>query len=78
VNDSLVSLIALVDGADFGPSEASYAALQKVCTAMNDTLAEWQQLKAKELVDFRKLIVSEKASAIPDYPALAPEPNCGK
>jgi photosystem II stability/assembly factor-like uncharacterized protein len=78
VNDSLVSLIALVDGADFGPSEASFTALQKVCTAMNETLGEWQQLKAKETADFRKLIDPQKPGAIPDYPALAADPNCGK
>jgi photosystem II stability/assembly factor-like uncharacterized protein len=78
VNDSLVALIALVDGADFAPSEASFAALQKVCGAMNDTFGEWQQFKAKDLGDFRKLIDSQKPGAIPDYPSLAPDPNCGK
>ena len=78
MNDSLVALIALVDGADFAPSEASFAALQKVCGAMNDTFGEWRQFKAKDLADFRKLIDSQKPGAIPDYPSLAPDPNCGK
>jgi len=78
VNDSLVALIALVDGADFAPSEASFAALQKVCGAMNDTFGEWQQLKAKDLTDFRKLFDSQKPGAIPDYPSLAIDPNCGR
>jgi hypothetical protein len=78
VNDSLVALIALVDGADFAPSEASFTALQKVCGVMNDTFGEWQQFKAKDLADFRKLIDSQKPGAIPDYPSLAPDQNCGK
>jgi hypothetical protein len=78
VNDSLVALIALVDGADFAPSEASFAALQRVCGAMNDTFGEWQQLKAKDLTDFRKLFDSQKPDAIPDYPSLTIDPNCGR
>jgi len=78
VNDSLVSLIALVDGADFAPSEASFVSLQKVCEAMNGTLDEWQQLKAKDLAAFRKMIDPQKPGAIPDYPLIAPDPNCGK
>ena len=78
MNDSLVALIALVDGADFAPSEASFAALQKVCGAMNDTFGEWQQLKTKDLADFRKLIDSQKPGGIPDYPLLPPDQNCGR
>jgi hypothetical protein len=78
VNDSLVALIALVDGADFAPSEASFASMQKVCAAMNGALDDWQQLKAKDLAAFHKLIDSQKPGEIPDYPSLAPDPNCGK
>ena len=78
VNDSLVALIALVDGADFAPSDESFTSLQRVCVAMNGTLEEWQQLKEKDLVAFRKLVDAQKAGAIPDYPAIAPDANCGK
>ena len=78
VNDSLVALIALVDGADFAPSEESFASLQRVCVAMNGTLEEWQQLKEKELVAFHKLVDSQKADAIPDYPSIPADANCGK
>jgi photosystem II stability/assembly factor-like uncharacterized protein len=78
-NDSLVALIALVDGADFAPSEESFAALQRVCAAMGGTFDEWQQLKAKDLAAFHKLIDDkEKPGAIPDYPPLTPDPTCGK
>jgi hypothetical protein len=45
---------------------------------MNDTFGEWQQFKAKDLADFRKLIDSQKPGAIPVYPSLATDPNCGK
>jgi hypothetical protein len=78
VNDSLVALIALVDGADFAPSAESFASLQRVCAAMNGTLEEWQQLKGKDLGDFHKVVDSQKPGAIPDYPAIAADANCGR
>ena len=78
VNDSLIALIALVDGADFAPSAESYVALQRVCVAMNTTLEKWQQLKTTDLAAFRKVANQQKPGAIPDYPAIAPDPNCGK
>lgn len=78
VNDSLISLIALVDGADFAPSAESFAAYQTVCTAMNKTLADWQQLKQKAVANFRTTVAPQKANAIPDYPAIAADPNCSK
>ncbi len=77
-NDSLIALIALVDGADFAPSAESVAALQRVCVAMNSTLAQWQQLKEKDLADFRKIADSQKVGAIPEYPAIAANTDCGK
>jgi hypothetical protein len=76
--DSLVSLIALVDGADFAPSAESFAALQRVCVAMNATLEKWQELKEKDLAAFRKVVDPQKPGAIPDYPAIAVDANCGK
>jgi hypothetical protein len=78
VNDSLVALIALVDGADFAPSAESFASFQRVCVAMNETLEEWKQLKGKDLAAFDKLIDAQKPGAIPDYPAIAADENCGK
>jgi photosystem II stability/assembly factor-like uncharacterized protein len=78
VNDSLVALIALVDGADFAPSDESFASFQRVCVALNGTLGEWQQLKASDMAAFRTHIGSQKADAIPDYPSIAADPSCGK
>jgi photosystem II stability/assembly factor-like uncharacterized protein len=78
VNDSLVSLIGLVDGADFAPSSESFAAWQRVCAAMNGTLEEWQKLKENELVAFGKLADSQKAGAIPDDQAITADANCAK
>ncbi len=78
VNDSLVSLIGLVDGADFGPSAESFAALQRVCAGMNSALAGWQQVKGKELAAFHAMVDAQKPGAIPDYPAIAADPDCGR
>jgi len=78
VNDSLVALTALVDGADFAPSAESFTSFQKVCAAMNGALEGWQQLKTKELPEFRKTLDAQKASAIPEYAAIAAEANCGQ
>jgi hypothetical protein len=76
VNDGLVSLIALVDGADFAPSDESFYAFQKVCTAMNETLQQWQQLNAKDLVAFNEILEQQKLAAIPKYPPIAVATNC--
>jgi len=78
VNDSLVALIALVDGADFAPSAESFAAWRRVCAAMNATLEKWQQLKGKDLADFRKMVEPQRSAAVPDYPPIATDENCGK
>jgi len=78
VNDSLVALIALVDGADFAPSAESFTAWRKVCLAMNATLEKWQELKGKDLAAFRNGVDAQKAGAVPDYPAIAVDENCGK
>ncbi len=78
VNDSLVALIAMVDSADFEPSDESFVAFRKVCAAMNETLAAWQQLKDKEVVDFRKSGDSKNLGTLPDYPAIAADVDCGR
>jgi photosystem II stability/assembly factor-like uncharacterized protein len=78
VNDSLVSLIALVDGADFAPSEESFAAEQRMCVSMNAALDEWQQLKAKDLVTFNQVLEQQKVSPIPSYPEVAADASCRK
>ena len=46
--------------------------------AVTKDAGEWQQLKAKDLTDFRKLFDSQKPGAIPDYPSLTIDPNCGR
>src|SRR5208282_1506365 len=78
VNDSLVALIALVDGADFAPSAESFAAWRRVCAAMNGTLEKWQELKGKDLAAFRSLVDAQKTCVIPDYPVIAADGNCGQ
>jgi hypothetical protein len=73
VNDSLVSLAGLVDGADFAPSAQSFTAFERVCGALNTTLAKWEELKSKELAEFRKT-----ANDIPEYPALGQDKSCSQ
>ena len=45
---------------------------------MNATLEKWQELKEKDLAAFRKVVDPQKPGAIPDYPAIAVDANCGK
>jgi photosystem II stability/assembly factor-like uncharacterized protein len=78
VNDSLVSLIALVDSGDFAPSAESFEAFQRVCTTMNETLQQWQQLNAKDLAAFNDALEQQKLTAIPKYPSIPVATNCVK
>lgn len=77
VNDTLTALTALVDGADFAPSEESFAAYQRSCKALNTTLTTWQESKVKDLPVFRAMVAQNNAGAVPDYPSQAPIDNCG-
>jgi photosystem II stability/assembly factor-like uncharacterized protein len=76
VNDTLTALMALVDGADFAPSEESFAAYQRTCKALNTTLGMWQETKAKDVVALRAIAQSNAAS-LPDYPSESPTDDCG-
>jgi hypothetical protein len=48
-----------------------------VCVAMNATLEKWQELKGKDLAAFRNQVGPQKTGAVPDYPAVAADRNCG-
>ena len=78
VNDSLVGLIALVDGADFTPSDESFAALRRVCLSMNTTLDDWQQLKIKDVAAFNHMLDEQKLAAVPTYPEVATPKDCAE
>ena len=77
VNDTLTALMALVDGADFAPSEESFAAYQRTCKALNTTLGMWQEIRAEDLAVFRSTLAQKNAAPIPDYPGESPIDNCG-
>jgi hypothetical protein len=77
VNDTLTALMALVDGADFAPSEESFAAYQRTCKALNATLASWQELKAKDLPPFAATLTQNSGPALPELPALSAIETCG-
>jgi hypothetical protein len=76
VNDTFTALMALVDGADFAPSEESFAAYQRTCKALKATLEDWQGLEIKDLAAFRS-VAQNKMTALPEYPALSAVDNCG-
>ena len=77
LNDTLTALMALVDGADFAPSEESFAAYQRTCKALNATLESWQEIKAKDLAALRATLKQSNAPALPDDPSLSTIENCG-
>jgi hypothetical protein len=77
VNDTLIALIALVDGADFAPSEESFAAYQRVCGGLNGTLAAWRDLKSKDVAGLDSLLAQGGLAALPQYPNIANNDGCG-
>ncbi len=77
VNDTLTALIALVDGADFAPSEESFAAYQRTCKALNATLASWKELKSKDLLAFNATLSQSKLPPVPEYPEVGTLENSG-
>jgi photosystem II stability/assembly factor-like uncharacterized protein len=77
VNDTLTALMALVDGADFAPSEESFAAYQRTCKALNATLQTWQEIKTKDLAAFRATLTQNNLPQLPEYPNAGAIENCG-
>jgi hypothetical protein len=77
VNDTLTALMALVDGADFAPSQESFAAYQRTCKALNTTLETWQETKTKDLPPFRATLAQNNTPAPPGFPSLGTIDNCG-
>jgi photosystem II stability/assembly factor-like uncharacterized protein len=76
VNDTLISLMALLDGADSAPSEESFAAYQRTCKALNTALEAWQAVKNKDLPPFNATLRQNKIAAMPEYAGLAAIENC--
>ncbi len=77
VNDSLTALMALVDGADFAPSEESFAAFHRLCKALNEALGAWQELKQKDAAALNEMLGKNNLPTLPDLPQLAVDSNCG-
>jgi hypothetical protein len=77
VNDTLTALMALVDGADFAPSEESFAAYRRICKGENEALAAWQELKNKDVTALNSLLGKSNLAALPEFPNLAAEAACG-
>jgi photosystem II stability/assembly factor-like uncharacterized protein len=77
VNDTLTALMALVDGADFAPSEESFAAYRRICKGSNEALAAWQELKNKDLAALNTLLGKSNLTALPEISNLGAETACG-
>jgi len=77
VNDTLTALMALVDGADFAPSEESFAAYRRICKGENEALAGWQDLKNKDVATLNVLLGKSNLAALPEFPNLPAEVECG-
>lgn len=77
VNDSLTNLMALVDGADFAPSEESFAAFRRVCQGWKEELGNWEQLKSKDVETLSSLLGKNNLAQLPSIPAVGANVACG-
>src|SRR6266581_4694513 len=77
VNDTLTALMALVDGADFAPSEESFAAYRRICKGESEALAGWQELKSKDVAALNTLLGKSNLTVLLDFPDLAADTACG-
>ena len=77
VNETLTALMALVDGADFAPSEESFAAYRRICRGFNEAASAWQELKNKDAAALNELLTKNNLRTLPQSPDLAAEPACG-
>jgi photosystem II stability/assembly factor-like uncharacterized protein len=77
MNDALTALMAMVDGADFAPSEESFAAYRRICKGSNEALVGWQELKNKDVAALNNLLSKGNLRALPDDPNLPAEAACG-
>jgi len=77
VNDTLTTLIALVDGADFAPSEESFAAYRRICKGSNEAFAAWRELQNKDVAALNTLLGKSNLAALLEVPDIAAEAACG-
>ena len=77
VNDSLTALMALVDGADFAPSEESFAAFRRVCQGWKEQLGNWEQMKTKDVEAFSSLLEKNNLGPLAKMPSVAADVSCG-
>jgi photosystem II stability/assembly factor-like uncharacterized protein len=77
VNDSLTNLMALVDGADFAPSEESFGAFRRVCQGWREQLGTWQDLKNKDVEAFKAMLGKNNLAPVASMPAVAADTPCG-
>jgi len=69
--------MALVDGADFAPSEESFAALHRVCQGWKEELAALQEFKNKDVEALNQLLGKNNLAPVSAMPAVAADTSCG-
>lgn len=77
VNDSLTNLMALVDGADFAPSEESVAAFRRVCQGWKEELSTWNELKNKDVQAISLILGKNNLALLPSMPLVEADVACG-
>jgi photosystem II stability/assembly factor-like uncharacterized protein len=77
VNEALTALMALVDGADFAPSEESFAAYSRICRGFSEAASAWQEIKDKDAAALNDLLTKNSLATLPQSAVLPAEPACG-
>ncbi len=77
VNDTMTALMALVDGADFAPSEESFVAFRRVCRGEKEALSAWQALKDKDVDALNTLLSKNSLPVLPGLPTVSADAACG-
>ena len=77
VNESLIALMALADGADSAPSEEELAAYRRICHGFNEAASAWQDLKNKDVSALGELLTKNNLPELPQTALVEVEAACG-
>jgi photosystem II stability/assembly factor-like uncharacterized protein len=78
LNESLITLIGLVDSADFAPTQQQAAAFQQSCQALNSIITDWRELKARDLPALNSLLKERSVAPLPAEADVSPDASCAK
>jgi hypothetical protein len=75
LNGEFGSLMNSVEQGDYAPTQAMLETYQDTCQQLAKALAQWEELKTKELAALNALLSTSKIAAPPPVPAAPP---CGR